>query len=85
MTKKQIKKDIRQISLNEGWIYIIQNQINGLIKVGITQRNNPKSRLSLYKSHNMNVKLLFLDYLDDCFDVEANCHAMFHTCKIKGD
>lgn len=68
---------VKEILSDQGWIYIIMDNKTGLYKVGVTQRSNPKTRLSLYTSHNMNISLVFIDIIDNCFDVEGTIHGMF--------
>lgn len=85
LIKNQINKDLKQISLISGWIYIIKDNDTNLIKIGITQKENPKHRLSQYLSHNMNIKLLFIERVDDCFNIENEIHDSISNKKIKGD
>ena len=83
--KEKINKDLIQLSLTDGWIYVIKDNKTNLIKIGITQKENPKQRLSQYLSHNMDIKLLFIDNVNDCFSVEDNIHQRISDKQIKGD
>jgi hypothetical protein len=74
---KQINKDLKQLSLTSGWIYIIKDKKNGYYKIGVTQRSNPNERLSHYKTHNMDIDLIYIDNLEYCYKIESDLHELF--------
>jgi len=82
--KKQALKEAKQLSLQSGWIYIIKDVDTGYYKIGVTQRKNPKQRFTLYKSHNMNISLTYLNKVDYCFEIENDLHALLKRIN-KGD
>jgi hypothetical protein len=81
----KIQKDLKQISLTSGFIYIIRDIDRNTIKIGVTQVSNPKKRLSQYTSHKINFELLFIDELKDCYEVENEIHLSIEDNRIKGD
>lgn len=83
--KSEIIKDVKQLSINSGWVYVIQDNINKNIKVGVTQRENPRQRLNHYASHRMDIKLLFIDCVDDCYEIEEDVHSMLSDFNVSGD
>jgi len=83
--KELIKKDLKQLSITSGWIYLIKDIDNGSVKIGVTQKDNPNHRLSQYVSHKMNVELLFIDEIEDCFEVENELHISLEMKRLKGD
>jgi hypothetical protein len=74
-----------QLEIDEGWIYVIRDDNTSFIKIGVTQKKNPSQRLNLYKSHNMEISLLFLDKVKHCFDIEGDIHAQIEAHRKKGD
>ena len=85
LIREKIKTDLIKMSLNNGWIYVIKDNQTKLTKIGITQKDNAKQRLSTYSSHNMDIKLLFIDKVQDCFSLENNIHERISDKRIKGD
>lgn len=83
--KKSIQKDIKQLSITSGWIYIIKDETNNEIKIGVTQSNNPNNRLSLYTVHKMNIELIYIQNIEDCFDIEEIIHDKYNEKRVKGD
>ena len=83
--KTEIKRDLLQMSITEGWIYIIKDNSTNNIKIGVTQKENPKQRLSQYTSHNMNIDLLYIDNVSDCYEIENRIHLAISDKQIKGD
>ena len=83
--KKQISSDLKQMSLTSGYIYVIKDLKTNFVKIGVTQRENPNTRLSLYTSHNIKIDLLHIDYVDNCFDLEDKLHKNIEDSCIKGD
>jgi len=81
----KIQKDLNQISLTSGFIYIIKDLDRGNIKIGVTQVSNPKRRLSQYTSHKINFELLFIEKLEDCYEVENEIHLSIENNRVKGD
>ena len=63
-----------EYALFSGWIYIIKNLDNGFYKVGISQQQNINKRLSLYKSHSMDVEVIFYDRVNYVNDLENIVH-----------
>ena len=82
--KAQLKKEYSQLSTFQGWVYIIRNRENNLFKIGITQRNNPKTRLSLYLTHFMDIEVVYLDKVEHCNEVEEDLKSIVVEFK-KGD
>ena len=81
----KIQKDLNQISLTSGFIYIIKDIDRNTIKIGVTQVSNPKKRLSQYTSHKINFELLFIEELENCYEVENEIHLSVEDNRIKGD
>jgi len=82
--KKQIHKELSQLNLTSGWIYIIRDRVSNNYKVGVTQSDNPKVRLSHYVNY-IEIDLIYIEVIDNCFDVEALIHQKYHNNRIKGD
>ena len=85
LIKENINQDLIKLNNQAGWIYVIEDTQTGFVKIGVTQNNNPKTRLSHYLSHNMSIKLLYLDKIDYCFELEKNIHNFFSKKRVKGD
>jgi len=68
---------------NVGWVYLIKNESEGLYKFGITTRSRLSSRLSLYKSHFMDIDLVFCDLVDNCMELEEKVLGIINP--IRGD
>ena len=83
--KDKIHKDLKQLSLTSGYIYIIKDIDRGTIKIGVTQVSNPKKRLSQYTSHKINFELLFIETVNDCYEVENEIHLIIEKNRIRGD
>jgi hypothetical protein len=83
--KKVIIEDLIEMSVTKGYIYIIKDLDNNQKKIGVTQKSNPKQRLSQYVSHKMNIELLFIDIIDDCFEIEESIHSLFNEYRNNGD
>tara|TARA_R110000850_G_C9656515_1_gene435048 strand:- start:73 stop:543 length:471 start_codon:yes stop_codon:yes gene_type:complete len=83
--KNQIMSELKQLSLSSGWIYVIKDLDNNEIKIGVTQKESPRNRLSQYTSHKMNIELLFIDNIEDCFELENEIHILFENRRVKGD
>lgn len=83
--KNQINRDLKQMSFTSGYIYIIKDVDTGNTKIGVTQKPNPKSRLSQYSSHKINYELIFIDEVEYCFDIENEIHILNENKRIKGD
>ena len=81
----QIMSELKQLSVSSGWIYVIKDLDNNEVKIGVTQKENPKNRLSQYTSHKMNIELLFIDDIEDCFELENEIHISFKNQRINGD
>jgi hypothetical protein len=81
----QIMVELKQLSLTSGWIYIIRDVNNNEVKIGVTQKENPKGRLSQYVSHKIDIELLFIDKIEDCFELENEIHISIERRRIKGD
>tara|TARA_R110000744_G_scaffold13692_3_gene39680 strand:+ start:57 stop:518 length:462 start_codon:yes stop_codon:yes gene_type:complete len=81
----KIQNDLKQISLTSGFIYIIKDIDRNTIKIGVTQVSNPKKRLSQYTSHKINFELLFIEELENCYEVENEIHLSVEDNRIKGD
>ncbi len=82
--KKEIINDLIQMKFDSGYIYIIRDLETNFVKVGVTQRKNPKQRLSLYITHNMKINLLFIDYVENCFELEEEINQSLKN-REKGD
>ena len=80
--KSQVIKELKQISAFQGWIYIIKDNNTGYYKIGVTQKENPNTRLSLYRSHKMDIKIIFIDIVDGVFELEEILHGMFQRVSI---
>ena len=83
--KPLLIKSLIQLSITEGWIYIIKDNKTGHIKIGATQKENPKQRLSHYSSHNMDISLLYIDKVNDCYEIETRVHESYLDNNIKGE
>lgn len=83
--KDKIQNDLKQLSLTSGYIYIIKDLDRGTIKIGVTQVSNPKKRLSQYTSHKINFELLFIETVNDCYEVENEIHLIIENNRIRGD
>jgi hypothetical protein len=81
----QIMREFKQLSMSSGWIYVIKDLDNNEVKIGVTQKENPKHRLSQYTSHKINIELLFIDDIEDCFELENEIHISFENKRINGD
>lgn len=83
--KDKILQDLKQLSLTSGYIYIIKDLDTLEIKIGVTQVSNPKRRLSQYSSHKINYELLFIDTIEDCYEIENEIHLIIENKRVKGD
>ena len=83
--KDKILKDLKQLSLTSGFIYIIKDLDTLEIKIGVTQVSNPKRRLSQYSSHKINYELMFIDTIEDCYEIENEIHLIIEDKRVKGD
>jgi hypothetical protein len=83
--KDKILEDLKQLSLTSGYIYIIKDLDTLEIKIGVTQVSNPKRRLSQYSSHKINYELLFIDTIEDCYEIENEIHLIIENKRVKGD
>ena len=83
--KDRIQNDLKELSLTSGYIYIIKDLDRGTIKIGVTQVSNPKKRLSQYTSHKINFELLFIETVNDCYEVENEIHLIIENNRIRGD
>ena len=83
--KDKILKDLKQLSLTSGFIYIIKDLDTLEIKIGVTQVSNPKRRLSQYSSHKINYELMFIDTIEDCYEIENEIHLIIKDKRVKGD
>ena len=82
--KKEVANEINQLTLTSGWIYVIKDRITNNFKIGITQNDNPKVRLSHYVNY-IEIDLIYIEYINNCFEVEALIHQKYHADRIKGD
>lgn len=71
-------------SLFIGWIYLIKNKDTGLYKIGITQKKNINQRITQYKSHEMNVNVIFADRVNYVNELEDMIHSAIENF-VKGD
>ena len=83
--KDRIQNDLKELSLTSGYIYIIKDLDRDTIKIGVTQVSNPKKRLSQYTSHKINFELLFIETVNDCYEVENEIHLIIENNRIRGD
>ena len=83
--KDKILKGLKQLSLTSGFIYIIKDLDTLEIKIGVTQVSNPKRRLSQYSSHKINYELMFIDTIEDCYEIENEIHLIIEDKRVKGD
>ena len=83
--KDKILQDLKQLSLTSGYIYIIKDLDTLEIKIGVTQVSNPKRRLSQYSSHKIDYELLFIDTIEDCYEIENEIHLIIENKRVKGD
>lgn len=82
---KCVKKDLIQLSITSGWIYLIKDLDSEEYKVGVTQKTNPKQRLSQYVSHKMNIELIFIENIEDCFELEEDICIALDKKRVRGD
>lgn len=80
--KNEVQKELNDCSLLSGWLYIIKDIDRNFYKIGVTQRKNPKDRLKLYKQHQMNIDLIFIDYVDFCFELESDIHTVLDSFRV---
>ena len=83
--KSQLDSDIFELSNNNGWIYIIKDTEANTIKIGVTQQKNPNKRLSHYSVHKIKFDLLFIDKINECYDVENYIHNFLSEKRVRGD
>lgn len=82
--KKQIHTEINQLTFTTGWIYFIKDRISNNFKIGVSQSNNPKVRLSHYVNY-IEIDLIYIENISNCFEIEALIHQKFDANRIKGD
>lgn len=73
--KQKAQTEVNRFEMFSGWIYIIRNKQNGYYKVGITQSQNPNGRFSLYRTHDMDIELIFIESVDNCREIEEFIHS----------
>ena len=83
--KQKVVYELRQLSNLEGWIYIIKDNKTGYYKIGVTQRQNPKERLKLYRAHKMDIDLIYLDKVNYVFELEDILLNMFERVEGGSD
>lgn len=83
--KAHIIKEQSKSFLFDGWVYVIKNKSNGLHKIGVTQQLNPKTRLALYNAHDMKIKVIFIDKVDMCYELEQDLIDVVKSKRVKGD
>ena len=79
-----IIKEHSQLSLDTGWIYLIKNKENNKYKVGYTSRKNLNTRLSLYKTHFIDIELIYSEKVNYVKELEQTIHDFISTFD-KGD
>ena len=67
--------------MSEGFVYFIQEEETGNIKIGFTEKH-PKGRLNDFQTGNSN-KLILLGYIDGKFQDESNLHKEFSQERIR--
>lgn len=83
--KNKFRKDYHKSSSTRGWIYIIQNLKNKEYKIGVTQNSNPKIRIGQYLNYDLEIKLIFIDFVEDCYPIENSIHELLQNARTKGD
>lgn len=67
-----------------GWVYLIQNNDNGLYKIGFTSDIKTRMKQLNHQYIDGIKEIAFLDS-DDTYGDEKNIHAMFTSKKVKGE
>ena len=83
--KSKIQKDLKKLCSTSGYVYIIKDLDRNSIKVGVTQASNPKHRLAQYTSHKINFELLYIETIENCYEVENEIHITIEDKRIRGD
>jgi hypothetical protein len=82
--KKQVYNEINQLTFTTGWIYIIKDKVTNNFKIGVTQNDNPKVRLSHYVNY-IEIDLIYIESINNCFEIESLIHQKYNANRIKGD
>jgi hypothetical protein len=83
--KIKIQKDLNKLCSTTGYVYIIKDLDRDSVKIGVTQAANPKQRLSQYTSHKINFELLYIEKIENCYEVENEIHITIEDKRIRGD
>ena len=83
--QEKLQESIAEITLHSGWIYIIKDNDTELTKIGVTQRSNPNQRLNLYSCHNMDIQKIYIDNVENCFELEEEVLISLERKRVKGD
>jgi hypothetical protein len=83
--KIKIQKDLNEFCSTTGYVYIIKDLDRDSVKIGVTQASNPKKRLSQYTAHKINFELLYIETIENCYDVENEIHIIIEDKRIRGD
>ena len=76
--RSKAQSEVNRFEMFSGWIYVIRNKQTNFYKVGITQSENPNGRLSLYRSHDMDIELIFIESVDNCRELEEFIHSQLN-------